>query len=128
MWPSTVECQSHISSSSPAEHFPWHMHFISSIKPQPLLYDYCYLNVLLPTGQIPRYQVIRIKDSKADRTTFMLVINRLLPDYSGIYVCTIITNNIQTDFSKWTRKSAMLIVQVNLLSMLYFILQIYDKC
>ncbi|XP_012946459.1 protein amalgam [Aplysia californica] len=60
-------------------------------------------------GSIPNYEVIRKTDSSADRTTFMLVINRLLPDFTGEYVCTIMVTNDQ--FTMWTSKSAFLQVQ-----------------
>ncbi|XP_059146159.1 protein amalgam-like [Physella acuta] len=42
-------------------------------------------------GNVPIYEII--KDSSYDRVTFTLVINRLMPEYSGSYQCSIIIHN-----------------------------------
>jgi limbic system-associated membrane protein len=59
-------------------------------------------------GGIPAYKVIRT-DEAGDRTTFTLIISRLLPIHSGTYECLVQVANKES--SLWTRRTGVLIVQ-----------------
>ncbi|KAH9500385.1 hypothetical protein Btru_071690 [Bulinus truncatus] len=57
-------------------------------------------------GGIPTYRVLRLP--QGDRVTFVLVISRIRPEYTGTYNCSVVITN--KDSQHWTTKVAYLTV------------------